>query len=54
MSPSTTTGNVLHSGPDLRRAETATSASQLEAYLQAAPLEQFPEIAMSLSSPFVR
>jgi hypothetical protein len=28
---------------DLRHAETTTSASQLEAHLQAAPVEQFPE-----------
>jgi hypothetical protein len=43
MSHSTTAGHLSHSALQLRRAETTTSASQLEAHLQAAPVEQFPE-----------
>jgi ferredoxin len=43
MSCSTTVGHLPHSALELRRAETTTSASQLEAHLQAAPVEQFPE-----------
>jgi hypothetical protein len=40
MSRSTTNGHLSHSALELRRAETTTSASQLEAHLQAAPVEQ--------------
>jgi hypothetical protein len=43
ISRSTTAGHLPHSALDLRSAETTTSASQLEAHLQAAPVEQFPE-----------
>jgi hypothetical protein len=43
MSRSTTTGHIPHSALELRRAVTTSSASQLEAHLQAAPVEQFPE-----------
>jgi hypothetical protein len=43
MSCSTTAGHLPHSALELRHAETTTSASQLEAHLQAAPVEQFPE-----------
>jgi hypothetical protein len=42
-SRSTTAGHLLHSALELRRTETTTSASQLEAHLQAAPVEQFPQ-----------
>jgi hypothetical protein len=43
MSRSTTAGYLPHSPLELRRAETTTSTSQLEAHLQAALVEQFPE-----------
>jgi hypothetical protein len=43
MSRSTTAGHLPHSALEFRRAETTISASQLEAHLQAAPVEQFPE-----------
>jgi hypothetical protein len=43
ISPSTTADQLPHCAVELRRAETTTSASQLEAHLQAAPVEQFPE-----------
>jgi hypothetical protein len=40
---STTTGHLPHSALGLRHAETTTSVSQLEAYLQVSPVDQFPE-----------
>jgi hypothetical protein len=43
MSRSTTDGHLPHIVLQLRRAETTTSASQLEIHLQAAPAEQFSE-----------
>jgi hypothetical protein len=43
MSRSTTAGHLPHIALKLLRTETTTSASQLEAHLQAAPAEQFPE-----------
>jgi hypothetical protein len=43
MSRSTTAGHLPHNVLELRRVETTTSASQLEAHLQTAPVEQFPE-----------
>jgi hypothetical protein len=43
MLRSTTAGHLPPSALVLRRAETTTSASQLEAHLQAAPVEQFSE-----------
>jgi hypothetical protein len=43
MSHPTTPGYFPHRGLELRCAETTTSASQLEASLEAAPIEQFPE-----------
>jgi hypothetical protein len=43
VSRSTTAGHPPHSELELRRSATTTSASQLEAHLQAAPVEQFPE-----------
>jgi hypothetical protein len=43
MSRSTTAGHLPHSALELCRAETKTSASQLQAHLQATPVEQFPE-----------
>jgi hypothetical protein len=43
MSRSATDGHLPHSALELRRTETAISASQLKAHLQAAPVEQFPE-----------
>jgi hypothetical protein len=50
---STTARHIPHSALELRRAETTTSASQLEAQLQADAVEQFPEnhhiAAVSLS-----
>jgi hypothetical protein len=39
---STTPRHLPHCVLELRHAETTTSASQLEEYLQAAPAEQFP------------
>jgi hypothetical protein len=42
MSRSTTAGNLPYSALEFRLAET-TSASQLEAHLQAAPVEESPE-----------
>jgi hypothetical protein len=43
MSRSTTVRHLPHSALELRRAETTTSASQQEAHLKAAPVEQFQE-----------
>jgi hypothetical protein len=43
MSLSNTAGHLPHSALELNRAETTTSASQLEAHHQAAPVGQFPE-----------
>jgi hypothetical protein len=43
MSHSTTAGHLPHSLLELCCAETTTSASHLEAQLQAAPAEQLPE-----------
>jgi hypothetical protein len=43
MSLSTTAGHHLHSALKLRRVESTTSASQLEARPQAAPVDQFLE-----------
>jgi hypothetical protein len=43
MSCSTTTKHLPHCALELLHAETTTFASQLEAHLQAAPVEQFPE-----------
>jgi hypothetical protein len=43
MSRSTTARPLLHSALELRRAETSTSASQLEGRLLAAQVERFPE-----------
>jgi hypothetical protein len=43
MSSSTTAGHLPHSALEFRLVETTTSASELEAKLQAAPAEQFPE-----------
>jgi hypothetical protein len=43
LSRSTTAGHLPHNALELCRAETTTSASQLEAHLQAAPVEKFPE-----------
>jgi hypothetical protein len=40
---STTAGHLPQSALELRHAETTTSASQLGAHLQAAPVEYFPE-----------
>jgi hypothetical protein len=42
MFPSTTARLLPHSALKLRPAETRSSASQLEAHLQAAPVEQCP------------
>jgi hypothetical protein len=42
MSRSTIAGNLLHSALELRQAETTTSASRLETYLETTPSEQFP------------
>jgi hypothetical protein len=42
MSGSTIAEHLPHSSLELRRAETTTSASQLEAHHQAVPVEQFP------------
>jgi hypothetical protein len=42
MSLSSTAGYLPHNELELPHAETRTSASQLEAHLQAAPVEQFP------------
>jgi hypothetical protein len=41
MSRSTTAGNIPHNALELPRAETTTSALQLEAGIRAAPIEQF-------------
>jgi hypothetical protein len=38
--------HVPHTALEFRHAETTTSASQLEAHLQLAPAEEFPEITM--------
>jgi hypothetical protein len=43
MSRPTTADNLPHSALELRRAETTISASQLEAHLQAASVEQLTE-----------
>jgi hypothetical protein len=43
MSRLTTAGHLPDSALELRRAETTTSVSQLEAHLQAAPVKQFSE-----------
>jgi hypothetical protein len=43
MSCSTTARHLPHCALELHHVETTTSASQLEAHLQAAPVEQFPE-----------
>jgi hypothetical protein len=43
MSHSTIAGHLPHSMPKLHHAETATSATQVEAHLQAAKIQQFPE-----------
>jgi hypothetical protein len=43
MSLSDTAGYLPHIVLELRRAETTTSVSHLEAHIQAAPAEQFPE-----------
>jgi hypothetical protein len=43
MSRSTTVGHLPHSALELRRAETTTSASHLEAHLQTALVELFSE-----------
>jgi hypothetical protein len=46
MSCTTTAAYLPHTALELYHAETTTSASQLEAHLQLAPVEQFPEITM--------
>jgi hypothetical protein len=43
MLRSTTAGHLPHSALELRRPGTTTSASQLEAHIQATPVKQFPE-----------
>jgi hypothetical protein len=43
MLRSTTAELLPHIALELRRIETTTSASQIEAYLQAASVEQYPE-----------
>jgi hypothetical protein len=50
-SRSTTTGCFPKSVLELRRAETRTSASQQEAQLQAAPVEQFPRNRDTIQHP---
>jgi hypothetical protein len=49
---SISTGHLPHAVMGLRRAK-STSASLLEVHLQAAPVEQFAKITISLSSPLV-
>jgi hypothetical protein len=43
ISRSTSAGHLPYSALERHRAETITSATQLEAQLQAAPVEQFSE-----------
>jgi hypothetical protein len=44
--PSTATAYLPHTAEELLLAETITFASQLQAHLQLAPAEEFPEITM--------